>query len=253
MATRFDQPRSACPCVCCLSSTRLCRNCRTRSSCTSVPYRLLIQCGSFRAAPKPRHPLVFAREDAYVRSTCSGPKATMGGMLMEAPSKEFALAGSLEELKLKGRVVVHGGHRPILVIYDRGRIFALDNRCPHMGFPLERGSVEDGILTCHWHHARFELESGCTFDLWADDVPICPVEVRNGDIWVKTTFGHADPAAHLRQRLEDGLAHDLGLVIAKAMHGQLAAGVPQAEIVREVALFGGQNGDGWGVGLRILP
>ena len=27
---------------------------------------------------------------------------------MEAPSKEFALAGSLEELKLKGRLVVHG-------------------------------------------------------------------------------------------------------------------------------------------------
>jgi nitrite reductase/ring-hydroxylating ferredoxin subunit len=123
-------------------------------------------------------------------------------MLMDAPNKEFALAGSLEELKAKGRLVVHGGHRPILVIYDRGRVFALDNRCPHMGFPLERGSVTDGILTCHWHHARFDLESGCTFDLWADDVPICPVELRNGEVWVKTTFGHADPAAHLRQRLE---------------------------------------------------
>ena len=41
----------------------------------------------------------------------------------------------------KGRLVVHGSHRPILVIYDRGYVFALDNRCPHMGFPLERGSV----------------------------------------------------------------------------------------------------------------
>ena len=171
---------------------------------------------------------------------------------MDAPNKEFALAGSLEELKAKGRLVVHGGHRPILVIYDRGRVFALDNRCPHMGFPLERGSVTDGILTCHWHHARFDLESGCTFDLWADDVPICPVELRNGEVWVKTTFGHADPAAHLRQRLEDGLAHDLGLVIAKAVHGQLADEVRQADIVRQVALFGAQNRDGWGVGLTIL-
>ena len=160
---------------------------------------------------------------------------------MDAPSKEFALAGSLEELKLKGRLVVHGGHRPILVIYDRGRVFALDNRCPHMGFPLERGSVEDGILTCHWHHARFDLESGCTFDLWADDVPICPVEVRNGDVWVKTTFTHADLAAHWHQRLANGLAHDLGLVIAKGVHGQLAADVPFADIVRQVALFGAQN------------
>src|SRR5207302_1425053 len=90
------------------------------------------------------------------------------------------------------------------------------------------------------------------FDLWADDVPTCPVEVRNGDVWVKTTFTHADLAAHWHQRLANGLAHNLGLVIAKAMHGQLAAGVPQAEIVREVALFGAQNRDGWGVGLTIL-
>src|SRR5258708_39788246 len=95
-----------------------------------------------------------------LRSTCSGPKATMGGMLMDAPSTEFALAGSLEELKLKGRLVVHGGHRPILVIYGPGRVFPLDNRCPHIGFPLERRSVDDGTLTCHWPPARFHLEDG---------------------------------------------------------------------------------------------
>src|SRR4029077_6959707 len=50
----------------------------------------------------------------------------------------------------------------------------------------------------------------------------------------------------------NGLAHDLGLVIAKAVHGQRAAGVSQAGIVRQVALFGAQNRDGWGVGLTIL-
>ena len=130
--------------------------------------------------------------------------------------------------------------------------FALDNRCPHMGFPLDRGSVEDGILTCHWHHARFDLESGCTFDLWADDTPTCPVELRDGEVWVRTTFGHADPAAHWRGRLNDGLAHDIGLVIAKAVQGQLAAGVPKTDVVRQAALFGAQNRDAWGVGLTIL-
>jgi len=171
---------------------------------------------------------------------------------MDAPNREFAFAGSLEALKAKGRLVLHGDHRPILILYDRGRIFALDNRCPHMGFPLERGTVEDGILTCHWHHARFDLESGCTFDLWADDVPNCAVEVRDGDIWVATTFSHSDPAAYWHQRLTDGLAHDLGLVIAKAVQGQLAAGVPEADIVRQAALFGARNRDGWSVGLTIL-
>ena len=171
---------------------------------------------------------------------------------MDVPITNFIRVGRLEELKVKGRLVVRGPHRPILIVHDRGRVFALDNRCPHMGFPLDRGSVEDGILTCHWHHARFDLASGCTFDLWADDVPTCSVEVRDLDVWLKPIFGHADPAAHWRQRLDDGLAHDLGLIIAKAVYGELAADVPPAEVVRQIVLFGVRNRDGWGVGLTIL-
>jgi len=171
---------------------------------------------------------------------------------MDASATDFVRAGSLEELKAKGRLVVHGPHRPILVVHDKDRVFALDNRCPHMGFPLDRGSVEDGTLTCHWHHARFDLASGCTFDLWADDVPTCPAEVRDGEVWVRPIFGYGDPAGHWRQRLDDGLAHVLGLVIAKAVHGQLAAGVAPSDVVRQVALFGVENRDGWGVGLTIL-
>jgi nitrite reductase/ring-hydroxylating ferredoxin subunit len=172
---------------------------------------------------------------------------------MNIPASDFVYAGSLAELEAKGRLIVHGRHRPILLVQADGRVFALDNRCPHMGFPLDRGSVEDGILTCHWHHARFELASGCTFDLWADDVPTCPVEIRaGGEIWVRPVFGYADPAGHWRRRLADGLAHDLGLVIAKAVMGQLAAGRPPSEIVRQVALFGVRNRDGWDTGLTIL-
>src|SRR5690349_4689844 len=170
-----------------------------------------------------------------------------------AASPDFVRAGTVAELKAKGRMVLHGSHRPVLIMYDQGRIFALDNRCPHMGFPLDRGSVQDGILTCHWHHARFDLASGCTFDLWADDVPTCPVELRaGGEIWVRPSFGEADAAAHWRRRLQDGLAHNLGLVIAKAVYGQLAAGVPAIEILRQAALFGADNRDGWSVGLTIL-
>ena len=171
---------------------------------------------------------------------------------MDIPTTNFVRAGSLEELKTKGQLVVRGPHRPILVVYAHERVFAFDNRCPHMGFPLDRGSVEDGILTCHWHHARFDLASGCTFDLWADDVPTCPVEVRDLEVWVKPTFGYADPTTHWRRRLHDGLAHNLGLVIAKAVQGELAAEVPSADIARQIVLFGARNGDGWGVGLTIF-
>jgi nitrite reductase/ring-hydroxylating ferredoxin subunit len=171
---------------------------------------------------------------------------------MNNVTSDFVRAGTFEELRLKGRIVVHGRHRPVLLVHEGGQVFALDNRCPHMGFPLERGSVEDGILVCHWHHARFELASGCTFDLWADDVPTCPVEIRAVEIWVKPIFGYADPVEHWRQRLEDGLGHNLSLVIAKAVHGQLAAGRRPADVVRQAALFGTRNRDGWHTGLTIL-
>jgi nitrite reductase/ring-hydroxylating ferredoxin subunit len=176
-----------------------------------------------------------------------------GRAAMNTTTADFVHAGSLEELKVKGRLVVHGRHRPILLVHDGGHVVALDNRCPHMGFPLERGSIEDGILTCHWHHARFALASGCTFDLWADDVPTCPVQIRaGGEIWVKPVFGYLDPVGHWHQRLDDGLAHNLNLVIAKAVHGLLAADQPPSTVIRQTALFGSRNRDGWDTGLIIL-
>src|SRR6516162_9904196 len=168
---------------------------------------------------------------------------------MDTATSDFVRAGSLKELQAKGRLVMRGRHRPILIVNEGGRVCALDNRCPHMGLPLDRGSVDDGILTCHWHHARFELASGCAFDLWADDVPNCPIEIRaGGEIWVKPIFGGADPVEHWRQRLADGLAHNLNLVIAKAVHGLLAAGEPPSAVIRQAALFGACNPDGWDTG-----
>src|SRR2546428_11332913 len=116
-----------------------------------MPFALMVPSPTVQGFAK-AGAFAFARGDAYVDVigvSAGTQRVDHGGMLMDAPNNEFAFAGSLEELKAKGRLVVHGGHRPILVIYDRGRVFALDNRCPHMGFPLERGSVEDGILTCH--------------------------------------------------------------------------------------------------------
>ena len=45
---------------------------------------------------------------------------TDGTTPMDVSTEEFVLAGSLAELRAKGRLVVHGGHRPILVVYDGG-------------------------------------------------------------------------------------------------------------------------------------
>jgi nitrite reductase/ring-hydroxylating ferredoxin subunit len=164
----------------------------------------------------------------------------------------FIRVATLEELKTAGMVVVRGTRCPLLVVYDDGKVFALDNRCPHLGFPLHRGSVEDGILTCHWHHARFDLASGCTFDLWADDVPTAAVELRDGVVWVCPHTRYTDGDAHWCNRLREGLEQNIGLVLAKAVLGLIGEGVDYRAMVRDAVLFGARNRDGWGIGLTIL-
>jgi nitrite reductase/ring-hydroxylating ferredoxin subunit len=169
------------------------------------------------------------------------------------PRDQWIRVGTLEEVRARGLTVVHGGACPLLVVYDRGSVFALDNRCPHLGFPLHRGSVEDGILTCHWHHARFDLASGGTFDLWADDVPTAPVELRDdGAVWVYRRTRYVDGEAHWRNRLREGLQHDIGLVLAKAVLGLCCEGADHRSLVRDAVIFGARHRDGWGVGLTIV-
>jgi hypothetical protein len=38
-----------------------------------------------------------------------------GAKLMDAPSREFVFAGSLEELKAKGRLILHGSLPDVLI------------------------------------------------------------------------------------------------------------------------------------------
>jgi nitrite reductase/ring-hydroxylating ferredoxin subunit len=159
---------------------------------------------------------------------------------------------SMAELTEKGVMVVRGADRPIAVFAHEGEVSAVDNRCPHMGFPLNQGTVRDGILICHWHEARFELSSGCTFDLFADDVPAYDVEVRDGEVYVSPYPREANPVERRRQRLEEGLEQNIGLIQAKAILGLLRADVDYRDIVRQIALFGARNRDSWASGMTSL-
>ena len=158
----------------------------------------------------------------------------------------------LEELERDGVKVVSGEGLPVAVFLDQGRVYALDNRCPHMGFPLHRGTVTDGILTCHWHHAKFDLAGGCTFDPFADDVASFPVAVREGIVWLDPRPPHEVHQDHWLRKLNEGLEQNIGLVLAKSVVALDELGVT-ADLLRNAALFGVRNrASGWSAGLSIL-
>jgi len=160
--------------------------------------------------------------------------------------------GSLEALKAAGCLVSQVAGHTVAVFLHEGKIFAIDNRCPHMGFPLDRGTCGDGILTCHWHHARFDLASGGTFDLWADDLPVFPVEVQGDEILIDVG-GRTDPDEYRLERLAIGLERHIPLVIAKATIRELEQTGNPRELFRTGLEFGTRyRASGWGPGLTIL-
>ena len=56
------------------------------------------------------------------------------------------------------KVTVEG--TPIVFIKLKGRIFAINNRCPHMACELSGGSLDGDMVVCPCHDWRFNLETG---------------------------------------------------------------------------------------------
>jgi nitrite reductase/ring-hydroxylating ferredoxin subunit len=175
-------------------------------------------------------------------------------MATEPESGDMVPVASMDDLAEGGRSVVQADGQAIALFFHEEEVYAVDNRCPHMGFPLTRGTVEDGILTCHWHHARFELEEGDTFDPWADDVQTFPVDVRDDEIYLDPDPpSDVPPATRWRNRLADGLHENISLVMAKAVIGLDEQGEGFYTPVETAVNFGTKYREsGWGRGLTTL-
>jgi len=167
------------------------------------------------------------------------------------PIERWVRVAALADLAAGSCTVAQVEGHTLALVKDKDRVYAVDNRCPHMGFPLDRGSICDGILTCHWHHARFDLCTGGTFDQWADDVRSYPVEIRNGDVWIDLA-PKIDPRQHALERLHVGLERDIPLVIGKAVLPLLESNGQAVEPFRIGLEFGTRHRRaGWSQGLTI--
>ena len=169
------------------------------------------------------------------------------------PVTECVDLGSFEQLQAEGRLTGKLGALPVLVVVDGVELAAIEDRCPHLGFPLHRGTVHDGMITCHWHHARFDLASGCALDPWADDAAAFDASVDADGRVVVSSRRPVDPLERWQRRLRDGLEHELPLVLAKSVHAlvELPGGAQRA--LSEAFEFGDRNrAEGWGSGMTVV-
>ena len=93
-------------------------------------------------------------------------------------------AASVGALEDKGRLVFRTAGRQIALFHTPSGVLACNNRCPHEGYPLREGSLDERcILTCNWHNWKFDLQSGRNL-YGGEGLRTYPVEIRDGDVWI---------------------------------------------------------------------
>lgn len=97
---------------------------------------------------------------------------------------EWLDLGPVTDIPLRGArsVPVAGGEEIAVFRTGDDRVYALVNRCPHMGGPLSQGIVHGDKVACPLHDWKISLATG---EAQAPDkgcVPIIPVKVAGGRI-----------------------------------------------------------------------
>lgn len=135
-----------------------------------------------------------------------------------------------------------GNHQLCIVATEEG-VHAIDNRCPHEGYPLASGDVKGCVLTCAWHNWKFDLASGaCT--LGGEGVRSYPVRERDGV--VEVDLSDPDPAELVPPLLESLTAglldHDNGRTVRDGVR-LLQAGRSAGDLLADVAAFDGRRAE----------
>ncbi|MBU1094317.1 MAG: Rieske (2Fe-2S) protein [Firmicutes bacterium] len=72
----------------------------------------------------------------------------------------YQRVASLKELKEKNMIRVELEGTAILLTIRNDQVFAIGDKCPHLGASLAKGSLSDGIVTCSKHHAQIDVTNG---------------------------------------------------------------------------------------------
>ena len=172
---------------------------------------------------------------------------------MEHQTQNWVKVAELSEVpEGKPKAVQMGEGRSIALFNVDGQIYATDNQCPHMGYPLTRGTVRNGILTCDWHRRSFDLEGGGCFHVECDDLRTFPVDIRGSDIWIEPGDLTYRRAEEHKQLLREGLLSEDRWTMSKAISLLLKGGVPEEEVMgtilehvsRHIASSHGAEGGG---------
>ncbi len=105
--------------------------------------------------------------------------------MSETGTDGFVTVAKVGEIPEGGVKVVRLGDLPIAVFNLQGNYHALEDVCTHDGGELAGGIIEDSVVECPRHGARFDIRTGAVLCLPATSpVPTFEVKVVDGEIKV---------------------------------------------------------------------
>jgi toluene monooxygenase system ferredoxin subunit len=75
------------------------------------------------------------------------------------------------------------GARVLLLRTDEG-VFAYEDRCPHLGIQLSRGTLAGCTLTCRAHHFEYDARTGAGINPRAGQLKTYPVRCERGQLLI---------------------------------------------------------------------
>ena len=154
----------------------------------------------------------------------------------------------------RGAKVVRVDGKQIALFRVEDRFYAVDNRCPHMGYPLAQGTVKGETLTCDWHNWKFNLADGHCVLRGSEDVRSYPVTVEGGRVLVDLAEAPVEvQMARTLESLARGLKRFDSEGMARDAARLMRLGMLPAEVMRRGAIHNAEREEfGWGHALAVI-
>lgn len=82
--------------------------------------------------------------------------------------------------------LVNAGNKAIVIANADEKFYAFQQKCTHKGGPLDEGFLQGKTVTCPWHGAEFDIETGNALSGPAKgDIAIYKVVVKGNDVFVE--------------------------------------------------------------------
>lgn len=96
------------------------------------------------------------------------------------------------------------------VFHHKGAWVALHNSCLHRGGPVCTGKLEGDTLTCPWHGYQYDVRDGKLLLDSSTHLPSYPVEIRDGEVYIKVRTLMRDEAAVSLEGMLPKVVLDMG-------------------------------------------